>query len=447
MPNTRRRFLRTLAAGAVVPLLAPRLVRGAPLLRTDTARLRRDLEALSAFGRPAGGTFASGVSRLGYSEADVAGRRLVMDLMRGAGLTPRVDPAGNILATRPGRDRLPPILFGSHIDSVPNGGNFDGDLGTLAAIEAVRLLDAGGITTRHPLEVVMWTNEEGVAYGNGLCGSRAASGHLVEGELGHVWNGVVKADAIRAVGGDPARIAEARRPATGSFHGYFELHIEQGGNLDRERIPIGVVEGIVCIERFQSRVRGTANHAGTTAMVDRHDALVAASRLTLAVNEIVRAEPGRQVGTVGELHVSPNAPNVVPGEVVHSIELRDLSAEKVKRLGDAIKARADAIAKEVGVRIDITSSSFHEPALATPSMQQAVERAASSLGLRSKRLPSGAGHDAQMMATLGPMGMIFVPSVNGVSHSPTELTTWDDCANGANALLQAVLEIDEVERL
>ncbi len=452
MTVTRRRFLEEFAVLGALAAAAPHTLaaqaqhfeeRGA--LRISGPHLQQSLEGLSVFGRPAGGSFADGVSRLGYSDADVAGRSYAMDLMRAAGLQPRVDPAGNILARRKGaEDALPPILFGSHIDSVPQGGNFDGDLGSMSAIEVVRTLNEHQVSTRHPLEVVIWTNEEGVAYGNGLDGSRAAAGQLLPGALDQVWNGIKKADALRKIGGDPERIAQAVR-ASGSFHCYLELHIEQGGTLDKAGIPIGVVEGIVAIDRYDAVIRGFANHAGTTPMPERRDALIAAAELTLAVREIVTREPGRQVGTVGELHVAPNAPNVIPGTVRHSIELRDLSSEKIARLARDIEARAKEIAARTRTEIEIRPTSHHESALATPAVQEAIEGAAARLGLRHMRLPSGAGHDAQMMARLGPMGMIFVPSVGGISHSPREFSRWEDCAQGADVLLHTVLAVDRLE--
>jgi len=199
----------------------------------------------------------------------------------------------------------------------------------------------------------------------------------------------------------------------------------------------------VSIQRYRAVITGVANHAGTTPMAGRQDALVAASRVTLAVREIVTSRPGRQVGTVGHLDVEPNAPNVVPGAVRLTIELRDLSPETLASLADEIRSRAGGIARDSRTRIDITSLGGNPPALATAAVQDAIERASGARGLASARLPSGAGHDAQMMAQLGPMGMIFVPSVGGVSHSPKELTTWQDCTNGANVLLAAVLELDK----
>jgi N-carbamoyl-L-amino-acid hydrolase len=449
MSLTRRTFLAAaMAAPAAVlgrrPVVETAVRRQAPagVPEIDAARLRDAIERLSVFGRPPGGTFADGVTRVAYSDADVAGRSFVMGLMSNARLAPRIDAAGNIVGRRDGTDsRLPPILVGSHIDSVPDGGNFDGPLGTLAAIELARTLDERRVSTSHPLEIVVWTNEEGVAYGTGLCGSRAAVGELASGELDLVWNGVTLGDAIRKIGGDPSRLAEARRPP-GSIHAYLELHIEQGGVLDRAGIPIGIVEGIVAIDRYEAVIRGMPNHAGTTPMPDRRDALIAASELVLAVREIVMREPGRQVGTVGQLVVIPNAPNVVPGLVRHSIELRDLSADRIARLADEIRARARDIAASTRTEITITLTSRHAPALTAPAIQAAIASAARDSDLACLRLPSGAGHDAQMMARIGPMGMIFVPSLGGISHAPQEATSWTACANGARVLLRTVLAID-----
>src|SRR5215472_6131084 len=427
----RRQFVGGMAAAAWA---AP----GVPLI--SGARLRTHLEELSIFGRSEGATFADGVSRVAYSDADVAGRAYVRNLMEAAGLKTRIDAAGNMYGRRAGADdSLPPVLFGSHIDSVPNGGNFDGDVGSLGAIEVAQSLQEAGVTTRRPLEVVVWQNEEGYAFNNGLAGSRAAAGHLDSGELDAVWNGLKKSDAIRKIGGAPERIAEARR-ARGSFACYIELHIEQGGTLEKAGIDIGVVEGIVAIDRWDVEVRGFANHAGTTPMPERQDALVAASHLVVAVNDIVRREQGRQVGTVGELNVSPNVPNIVPGVVRMVVELRDLSAKKIATLGEQVRARAREIGAQTKTQIEMRQAAHHDAALATAEVQQSIEAACAKLGLTHQRLPSGAGHDAQMMALLGPMGMIFVPSVAGISHSPKELTSWQDCARGAQVLLYTVLD-------
>jgi len=441
VPITRRELLSGLAvvsASAALTDLSSAQSASSDL-RVDADRLRQSLEGLSVYGRPAGGTFADGVSRVAYSDADVAGRKYALELMRTASLEPRIDTAGNILGWREGSDRsLKPILFGSHIDSVPSGGNFDGDVGSMAAIEVAHTLKEHGVTTRHPLQTVIWANEESLTMG-----SRAAVGDLQPEELERVYSGIRMADGLRKIGGDPARLAEARM-APGSLHAYLELHIEQGGTLDKAGIPIGVVEGIVSIDEYEVEIRGFANHAGTTPMPERRNALLAAAKLIEAVQAIVTREPGRQVGTVGHLEVSPNARNVVPGVVRHSIELRDLSAEKIARLGDEIQKRAQQIAQETKTEISMKKVEHSAPAVATPAIQSQIEAAAASLGLKTMRLPSGAGHDAQVVAKLGPMGMIFVPSVDGISHSPREFTRWPDCANGANVLLHTILQMDRI---
>jgi N-carbamoyl-L-amino-acid hydrolase len=415
------------------------------MLRINPTRLRARLERMSEFGRPPGGTFADGVTRVGYSEADRAARAWISDVMRAVGLDVRVDAAANLIGRKEGRNAgAAPILFGSHSDSVIAGGNFDGALGVLGAIEAAQTLIEQGVATDHPLEVVVWTNEEGVAYGDGLCGSRAAAGEMTGSELEKVWSGVRKADAIRGLGGDPGHLAAARR-APGSIHGYLELHIEQGNGLERAGVPIGVVQGIVAIHRYECVVHGAANHAGTTAMVDRRDALLAASKLVEAVHEIVTARPGRHVGTVGRLDVEPNAPNVIPGTVSLTVEFRDLAADVLRDLAEQFRARADGIAAATGTTIETEPSSFHRAALASSDLQAAVARAADGLGLEHVSLASGAGHDAQIMSRLGRMGMIFVPSAGGVSHSPREWTSWEDCASGADVLLASILALDELQ--
>lgn len=416
----------------------------------DAGRLRARLERLSQFGRPAGGTFESGVSRVAYSDADVAGRTWLLGEIKAAGLSPRIDPAGNVFVRWPAGaaapNGVPPILFGSHIDSVPSGGNYDGDLGTLAALEVIQACQAAGFTPRHPLEMVLWAHEESTAFGRGTAASRIVAGDLQAGDLDQMWNGLRRADGIRRIGGDPARIEEAiRKP--GAWHGYYELHIEQGGTLEKSRTPIGVVEGIVSIHRYDVTVTGFANHAGTTPMSERHDAMLAASKLVIAVNDAVKARPGRQVGTVGRIEVSPNSPNVIPGKAVLSVELRDLSEAVLTALGEEIRQRASAIASESGTEIAMTLASRNPPATAHAGMQKAIGRAAERAGLQATTLPSGAGHDAQNMALLCPMGMIFVPSIGGISHSPMERTTWEDCANGAKVLLGAVLDIDATETI
>jgi N-carbamoyl-L-amino-acid hydrolase len=432
------------AALAAKPAFARSVQSRAPSI--DAARLRNRLERLSYHGRPPGGTFADGVSRVAYSTADLTARAWIIDEIKQAEIVPRIDAAGNIFARFGGQPNQPAILFGSHIDSVPNAGNFDGDLGTFSALEVLQAVQAAKIQTRHPLEMVLWAHEESTAFGHGTAASRIVAGDLKAGDMDKVWNGMRRSDAIRRIAGDPDKIETAIR-GKGTWHSYVELHIEQGGTLDQAKVPIGVVEGIVAIHRYDVVIEGFANHAGTTPMNERQDAMLAASQLTVAVREVATSRQGRQVGTVGRIEVEPNSPNVIPGRVVLSVEFRDLSEQTLRELGDAVKARGAAIAKATNTKITFTLASTNRPAPATKGVQDAIGRSADAMGLKAMRLPSGAGHDAQQIAALCPMGMIFVPSVGGISHSPKELTSWDDCANGANVLLRTVLELDRRDSL
>jgi N-carbamoyl-L-amino-acid hydrolase len=443
----RRQFVSVAAAVGAVAAVRPFAATSQPAPIVRPARLRGRLERLSTFGRPAGGTFADGVSRVAYSEADIAGRAWLMDEMRGIGLVARIDPAGNIFALRNGADpERRPILFGSHIDTVPHGGNFDGPLGSLAALEVMHAFEAAGVRTRHPLEMVVWAHEEGFAFTRGLAGSRIVAGDLAPGDMDQIWNGLTRAEAIRRIGGAPDRIEEAVRQP-GGHHCYLELHIEQGGTLEASGVQIGIVTGIVASHRYEVVVHGVANHSGTTPMDQRRDALVAASQIVLAVRAVGTARPGRQVATVGRLDVVPNSPNAVPGQVMLIVDLRDLSADLLEVMADEIRQRAAEIAQETGTPVEMRRVTEYAAAEASDTVQQVIADAADAAGLTAVRMPSGAGHDAGMMARLGPMGMILVPSVDGVSHSPRELTSWEDCGHGAEVLLGAVLRADALDSM
>lgn len=449
MKISRREFV-SLASASALAIPTTAWSRQSPRPAIDGARLRNRLERLSTHGRPPGGTFASGVSRVAYSVADLTARAFIIDEIKSADIVPRIDAAGNIFARYGGQPNQPAILFGSHIDSVPNGGNFDGNLGFFSALEVIQAVQAAKLQTRHPLEMVLWAHEESTAFGIGTAASRIVAGDLQAGDMDRTWNGMRRADAIRRIAGSPDQIETAVR-GKGAWHSYVELHIEQGGTLNQVKVPIGIVEGIVAIHRYDVVIEGFANHAGTTPMGERQDAMVAAAQLTLAVREIAARRPfdsaqgkqGNQVGTVGRIAVEPNSPNVIPGRVTLSVEFRDLSDQVLRELGDAVKARGAAIAKDTGTTITFALASTNLGAPASRGVQDAIAKAASALSLQTRRLPSGAGHDAQQIARLCPMGMIFVPSVGGISHSPRELTSWDDCANGANVLLGAVLELDQ----
>jgi N-carbamoyl-L-amino-acid hydrolase len=443
----RREFTRLLLASAAgtagaagAGLLSAGIHGAAPAYNINPGRLRANLEELSRFGRNPQG----GVTRVAWTPADIEARRYIIEnVIPSAGLRVRVDAAGSIYGSREGTAKLPAILFGSHIDTVPEGGVFDGALGCISAIEVARTLAERKIETRHPLECVIWSNEEGTHYGRGLFGSRAVVGEFEPGELDEKdEQGLAIRDAVAGIGGDLSRIKEAvRKP--GEIAAYVELHIEQGGVLDRAGVPIGIVEGIVGIVRYQVVVTGEANHAGTTPMPGRRDALAAASRLVIAVQEETTRVPGRQVGTVGKLTVSPGAPNIIPGKVELVIELRDLSMDTISAIFQRIEKRAAQIAASSGTRIDLRLTSTHAPALATPWVRNIIAGEAASAGLKALSLPSGAGHDAQILARIAPMGMIFVPSVGGISHSPKEFTRWEEAANGCEVLYRTVLAIDK----
>jgi N-carbamoyl-L-amino-acid hydrolase len=433
----RRQFnfglLGTAGAITLRPFAFPP-VASQPPLRVNGARISAHLNALAEFGKNPQG----GVSRLAYSEADRRGREYVFGLMQRAKLDVSIDAAANIIGRRAGSDQsLKPLLFGSHIDSVPEGGNYDGDVGSLGAIEVAQTLAENNLTTRHPLEVVIFQNEEG-----GLIGSRAMNGELTEKELDLVSrSGKTIREGINFIGGDTTKLSGVKRNQ-GSIAAYLELHIEQGGILEAEKIDIGVVEGIVGINWWDVTIEGFANHAGTTAMNNRQDALLAAARFIEAVNRVVTSIPGRQVGTVGRIQALPGAPNVIPGKVVLSLELRDLDAAKIQMMYQKIRSEADQIAQASRTKFDFKEINVNTPAPTDPRIRSLIDQSAKELGLSTKQMPSGAGHDAQDMARLAPVGMIFVPSIGGISHSPKEFSRPQDITNGAQVLLGAVMKVD-----
>lgn len=404
-------------------------------IRANPDRMQQRIDALGKFGtNPQGG-----VSRVAFSEADIEARAYMMGLMEAAGLDVAVDAAGNITGRRAGKNNsLPAILFGSHIDSVPEGGNYDGDVGVIGALECIELLNENDLLTEHPLEMVIFSDEEG-----GLTGSQAMSGGLEANDLDRVSNsGKTIRQGIDDIGGDAANFESARRSKE-DFLAYLELHIEQGGILDEADEDIGVVEGIVGIEQWQVIYTGKANHAGTTPMDKRSNALIAASHFVIAVDEQVRDVPGTQVGTVGVIKAEPGAPNVIPGKVTMTLEMRDLSREKMMGIYQTIAARAEEIANSTGTTLTINASNLDiHPALANDDLKALVAASTEELGFSYRNMPSFAGHDAQDLAKITRMAMIFVPSKDGISHSPDEYTSPQDMANGASVLLRTILKLD-----
>jgi beta-ureidopropionase / N-carbamoyl-L-amino-acid hydrolase len=404
-------------------------------LKVNEKRIENRIFELAKFGKDQQGRGY----RIAYSNGDIEGRAWFMQLMKNAGLEVSIDSGGNLLGKRKGKKpSLKTIAFGSHIDMVPDGGDYDGTLGSLAALEVIEILNENKIITDHPLEVIIFSNEEG-----GTFGSKALVGDLTDEELKlKSQSGLTIAEGIKAISGNTDNLQSCIRKKE-EFHAFVELHIEQGGILDKENTQIGVVEGIVGIEEWDVTVEGMANHAGTTPMNLRKDALLSASRLIIACNEVINSLEGKQVGTVGKISAQPGAYNVVPGKVVFGLEIRDLSPDKIRTLIQEIEKRAAAIAAADGTTITINQLLKMAPALSNKTIQDKIVQSAKAMGFTYKYMQSGAGHDSQQMATIAPMGMIFVPSVGGISHSPKEFTKSVDMANGANVLLQTIMALDK----
>jgi N-carbamoyl-L-amino-acid hydrolase len=407
-------------------------------MRINRKRLEAAFNELSRIGE----TPKGGLTRLALTDTDKRARDLVLAWMKEAGLRVSVDQMGNIFGERSGRtpegETLPPVMIGSHLDSVPTGGKYDGQLGVLCALEVIRTLDDGGARTRHPVTLSIFTNEEGARFQPAMIASGVMAGKI---PLEDAYNATDR-DGIRLVdelerigylGPDPC----VPRP----IRAYLELHIEQGPFLEEEGRSIGVVEGIVGISWSRLTLSGVQDHAGPTPMRIRHDALVAAADVVRAVRAIPGQVSPEMVATVGRLEVSPNITNAIPGRVALSVDLRDPRDEHLTRALHLLdRAVKDAAARE-GVSYELEHYWRVPPTPFDAGVVDAVERAANSLGSRHRRILSGAGHDAQYMAALCPAGMIFVPSRNGRSHCEEEFTPWEEIEHGANALLLASLEL------
>jgi len=350
-----------------------------------------------------------------------------------------IDEGGNIIGRLKGKDNdLPPIAIGSHIDSVPEGGSYDGNVGSLSAIEVAHTIQENNYTLNHPLIVVIFQNEEG-----GLFGSKVMTTGLTDQELGlRSSSGFTIKEGIKRIGGNLNKLQDAKLKRN-EWTAYIELHIEQGAFLYDENLEIGIVEGIVGIKQWEVVINGFANHAGTTPMDKRSDALYAASLYVQSVHEIGKNTPGNQVATVGMIKPFPGAPNVIPGKVNASLEIRDLDEKKIDSIYKKIKRSTKKIARKTGTTFQFQQTINIVPEPTNDLISKAIFEASNDLKLKSKFMPSGAGHDAQEMVQICPIGMIFVPSKNGISHSPKEYSTPNDISNGANVLLHTVLKIDE----
>lgn len=407
--------------------------------RVDGSRLLDDVDALARIGATSGG----GVTRLALTDADKAGRDWLCRSMEAAGLAVRVDDFGNIVGRREGLDDGPALLIGSHIDSVREGGRFDGSLGVLASVEAVRVLNGADVSMRRPVEVVAWTNEEGVRFEPAMLCSGAVSGRF---DQSYVYDrtdqdGTRFEEELRRIGYLGKEEHRPQRPAA-----YLELHVEQGPELEQVGHAVGAVEGIVGITWLEARIEGRADHAGPSAMDSRRDALAAAARLITSVESLAGGTPDA-VATVGRLTVEPNVINTIPGRVVMSVDIRHPEAARLEVLVAGLRRSVEEIAGRTGVTIAIDRFWTSEPTPFDADVLAAVRNAGRALNLPIGSLWSRAGHDAKYMQDICPAGMIFVRSRDGLSHSEAEFTAPDDTVAGANVLLGAVCELGQVVRV
>jgi allantoate deiminase len=400
-------------------------------------RLWRRLMELGEVGKQPGG----GITRLSFTTEERRAKDLVAAYMREAGLSVYEDAAGNLIGRKEGTNpEAPVVLIGSHVDSVYNGGCFDGPLGVLAGIEVVQAMNEQGVKTHHPIEVVAFTDEEGARFRFGMIGSRAMAGTLPSEALNYCdANGISIAEAMRQAGLDPHRLHEAARKP-GTVKAYVELHIEQGRVLEEAGLPVGIVTGIAGLVWVKFTVEGKAEHAGATPMSLRRDPMAAAAQIIAVIEEEAR-RTGTTVGTVGQLHVFPGGINIIPERVEFVLDLRDLQTEVRDQVWQTVAARAQVIAKERNVRVTTEWLQDMPPVLCSDEVKHAAEAACKQLGYPPFWLPSGAAHDGVQLAPLCPIGMIFVRSQDGVSHSPAEWSTKDDCVAGAAVLYHTVWQL------
>jgi N-carbamoyl-L-amino-acid hydrolase len=410
-------------------------------VRVDTARLLGRIDELGEIGRIDGPNGEWGNARLALTDDDRAGRDLVVAWMRDLGLEVAIDAIGNVVATRAGTNpALAPVMVGSHIDTVGTGGRFDGNLGVLAGLEIVETLEHAGVATERPLQIAFFTDEEGSRFAPDMLGSLVYVGGLpLERALD-----LVAADDGARLGDELERIGYAGPvpcPTAAAPHAYLELHIEQGPVLEAEGLTIGVVEGVQGISWTEITIVGQSAHAGTTPMRLRHDPVYCAGAIATYVRDLTRHLGGDQVGTVGRLDVHPNLVNVVPARVVMTVDLRNTDDRILREAESGLATFLEELADSEGVVITTSSLARFEPVEFDAAMVDLVEATAQRLGHSTRRMPSGAGHDAQMLARICPTAMVFTPSVNGLSHNIAEFTEAADIEAGANVLLQVVVDL------
>lgn len=403
-------------------------------LRINGARLQQRLKDLGQFGALDGG----GTNRLALSDADKAGRDWTVGQMLALGMTVTTDAIGNVVATYAGTEPLPPVMTGSHIDTVRTGGWYDGNYGVMAGLEVVATLRDAGVRTRRPIQVAFFTNEEGARFQPDMMGSLVMVGGLpLEDALA-----VQAVDNGATVGAELQRIGYAGSSPVGApqVDSFVELHIEQGPVLEQESKQIGVVEGVQGICWMEFTFDGTSNHAGTTPMALRHDAGMCAMRTAAFIAELVARYGGRQLGTVGAVQLKPNLINVIAAQAVMTVDLRNTDGAKLQQAQAEVLAFAQQVAADHGVQFAHRQLADFAPVAFDARLVSSVEQHAQTQGLSTLRMPSGAGHDAQMLARICPTAMVFVPSAGGLSHNVREHTDADQLEQGANVLLQVLLE-------
>jgi N-carbamoyl-L-amino-acid hydrolase len=395
-----------------------------------------NLDALAQIGAIDGG----GCARLALSDEDKLGRDLVIGWMKDLGLAVSIDAIGNVIGLRAGREDLAPIMTGSHIDTVRTGGRYDGNYGVLAGLEVVRALNAANVTTRRPIAVAFFTNEEGARFQPDMMGSLVYAGGigLDEAYAATDKDGIAVGDELRRIG-----YLGPTKPGALKPQAFLELHIEQGPILDEEKTLIGVVESVQGISWIEYTVTGVSNHAGTTPMRLRRDAGYLAASVNLFARKLAWEMGGDQVATIGALALRPNVINVVPNRAVFTVDLRNTDEAKLKQAEAAVAAHIAEVAAAERVEVEAKVLARFEPVIFDAGLVNRVEHHAKALALSTRRMPSGAGHDAQMMQRLCPTAMIFVPSVAGLSHNVKEHTEAADLVAGAEVLLNLMVELAE----
>lgn len=402
-------------------------------IRINGNRLQHFLNTLGTFGALEGG----GVCRLALTEADKQGRDWVISQMKALGLKIRIDMLGNVIGIYEGKEDVPPVVMGSHIDTVATGGLYDGCYGVMAALEVIATLKDAGIKPKRPMAVAFFTSEEGVRFHPDMLGSFVFVGglSLEEGLATKDVNGITLDEALQAIGYKGDAPVAAFKADT-----FLEAHIEQGPILDREGINIGVVESVQGIFWLELTITGISNHAGTTPMNMRHDAGFVAAKIAVFAREIANEIGGNQVATVGYTAISPNLTNVVPNKAVLTIDLRNTDKEALAQTRKRLLEYADEVAQKEGVMLSTRVLACFDPVYFHKDIVDLVEQEAKAANLTYKRMPSGAGHDAQMLNQICPTSMIFVPCKDGLSHNTKEYSSPKDLEAGANILLQVALK-------